>query len=115
MRDERALALGPCRDAVILEARVSDMRRLLALLPEDLAGLDLLTLLRARLPDLLALLDHCLRLPAGESIDDLSLSECEAIAAIWWEMHRDFFLRALDAAGYVATSAPPSPLSTGPV
>lgn len=111
MRTRRTLTLSDGRDATILEARVSDVRRLLALLPDDAAKLDLLALVRARLPDLLAILGDGLELPAGESLDDLPLSEIETLIAAWWEMHRAFFLRALVALGYAPA---PSATSTAP-
>jgi hypothetical protein len=70
---------------------VRDVRRVLALAtPEQLAR-PVPELVREHLPELLDLLGESLTLPEGESTDDLSLSECEAIGTAWWEMHRRFF------------------------
>lgn len=97
MRNSRTIALSPGRDATIQEARVCDVRRLLALLPDDAAQTDLAALLRDRLPDLIDILGAGLTLPTGESIDGLPVSECHAILLAWWELHRDFLLPLLAA------------------
>jgi hypothetical protein len=116
MRGESTISLGAGRDVAILEARVRDMRRLMALLPAEGEPMDLAALARERLPDILALLDECLRLPDGETLDDLTLSECETVLAAWWEMHRGFFERALAAAGLeLVEQTPDDATSTAPV
>jgi hypothetical protein len=66
-------------------------------------------LLREHLPDLLALAGDGLTLPTGESLDDLSLSECEAIGRAWWDMHKGFFGPLLDLAAQRAGAAGPAP------
>lgn len=115
MRAERAIELAPGRDAVVMEARVRDMRRLLALLPDQPTdGAELTTLLRERAPDLVALLGDCLRLPEGETVDDLSVSECLSVALAWWELHADFFLVALGALRGQGAAGASSPTSTAP-
>jgi hypothetical protein len=73
--------------------RVRDMRALLER-AESLAALKdlpLPELLRDHLPDLLALVEDSLQLPTGAVVDDLSLSECEALGRAWWELHKGFF------------------------
>lgn len=115
MRACRTIELGPGRDATIYEARVCDIRRLIALLPDDLASVDLLMLAKSRLPDLIDLLSQCLSLPRNETVDDLAVSECEMIVSVWWEMNKDFFLHALAVIGYDLTGAKESQISIDPV
>lgn len=92
-----------------------DVRRLLPLLADPVAqSKPLPEIIQQHLPDLLALLGDSLIFPPNVTLDDLSLSECEAIGMLWWEIHRDFFLRAL---GLVGTSllGVSAPTSTVPV
>lgn len=120
MRSLKSIDLGEGRTATVHELRVRDVRRVLALAtPEQLAR-PVPELVREHLPELLDLLGETLALPAGECVDDLSLSECEAIGTAWWEMHARFFAplaglaRQALAAGLVPPSAMPGS-STAPV
>lgn len=115
MRATRTIELSPGRDAAIQEARVCDMRRLLSILPDDLASTDLIGFVRRHVPDLITVLGDCVILPLGEGINDLSLSECEAVMTTWWEMHQGFFHRALAVVGYPGSVSPDPPPSTAPV
>jgi len=87
------------RDARVLEARVVDLRALIGLLPEHGIEFDALAWLHGSLPSILAILTDCLSLPDGETVDDLSASEAERLLSAWWELHADFFARALAALG----------------
>jgi hypothetical protein len=93
VRKQRAVDLGDSRSAVVRELRVRDMRLLLDRI-QDMQGLaqtPLTVLVRERLPELLALAADSLTLPEGTVLDDLSLSECEAIKDAWWGLHQGFF------------------------
>jgi hypothetical protein len=93
MRKQTAVDLGHGQTAIVRELRVRDMRALLER-AESLAALKdlpLPELLRDHLPDLLALVEDSLQLPTGAVVDDLSLSECEALGRAWWELHKGFF------------------------
>jgi hypothetical protein len=111
MRNHQTVELEPGRRVIVRELRVSDMRKILAILtPEELTR-PAPELLQTHLPELLTLLDSSLQLPSGETIEDLSLSECEAIGKVWWELHRVFFLRALGLIGARAPNKTASPLT----
>lgn len=112
MRACRSIELSPGRDATIHEARVCDVRRLVGMIPDDLGTIDLVWLLRERIPDLVDIVGASVKLPDGESVDDLPISECALLAHAWWDLHRDFLrplLAVLAAPGSTAAS------STGPV
>lgn len=95
MRLSKSVELGEGRTAVVHELRVRDVRALLTLLPDQATrGMDadaLLGALQSHLPDLLRLCGDTLTLPPDTSLDDLALSEVQALGAVWWELHRDFF------------------------
>lgn len=91
MRHHKTLDLDPGRLVTVQELRVGDVRQILATLTPEMAKRPLPELAREHLPELLALLGDSLKLPEGVTIDDLSLSECRAIADAWWELHKDFF------------------------
>lgn len=118
MRRLAVVELDPgARLARVHELRVRDVRRILALAtPEQLAR-PLPELVREHLPELLDLLGDTLTLPAGESVEDLSLSECEALGAAWWEMHQRFFtpLAGLARHALAAGLVPTPSSSTAPV
>lgn len=113
MRHHRTLDLDPGRRVTVHELRVSDVRQLLPLLSDPtVLARPLPELLHAHLPDLMGVIGDNLTLPPGVVLDELTLSECEAIGAAWWELHRDFFLCALAVLGNSASGAstpPPSP------
>jgi hypothetical protein len=113
MRNVAVVTLDPGRAARVQELRVRDVRRILALAtPEQLAR-PVPELVREHLPELLDLLGETLVLPGGECVDDLSLSDCEAIGRAWWEMHARFFAplaglaRQALASGLVSPTAMP--------
>jgi hypothetical protein len=114
MRLTRTVDLGATGIVVVSELRVRDVRGLLERLQDPaLQQIELTTLLRDRLPDVMALAGDSLQLPAGVALDDLALSECEAIGKAWWELHQRFFqpLLALGRAGTSGSS--PFGISTG--
>jgi hypothetical protein len=119
MRAVAVVALDPGRDARVQELRVRDVRRILALATPEQLKRPVPELVREHLPELLDLLGETLILPGGLCVDDLSLSECQAIAAAWWEMHARFFAplaglaRQALAAGLVPPTAMPGS-STAP-
>lgn len=91
MRRHKTIELAEGQCATVYELRVRDVRHLLAILTPEQLKRPLLELVREQLPELLGLLGSSLELPAGCSLDELSLSECEQIGRAWWELHRDFF------------------------
>lgn len=91
MRASTTIDIDPGRAVVLRELRVRDVRQILAVMTPEQVQRPLPDLLRERLPDLLTLLGDSLTLPAGETLDDLSLSDCETVGLAWWEMHRRFF------------------------
>jgi len=100
MRQQRVLSLHSARgDVRVLEATIGDLRRLIDLLPDDGEPGDLLGHVRRHIPDYLALLADSLHLPPGITLDQLTLSELDAILATWWEINRGFFDRALALLG----------------
>lgn len=99
MRDCRSIELSPGRDATIHEARVCDVRRLVGMLPDDLGTVDLVWVLRERLPDLIDIFGACVDLPDGELINDLPIGECALLARALWDLHRDFLLPLLSVLG----------------
>lgn len=113
MRHQKSIELEPGRDATIRELRVRDMRQILAVLTPEQTQRPLPELLREHLPDLLALLGDSLTLPPDTVLDDLSLSECEAIGRVWWALHQRFFAPLL-ALGQAARAGTPSATSTVP-
>lgn len=113
MRRVVTVPLAPGRDAEVLEARVRDLRRLLELLATEPAGLTVQDL-HQHAPTLVSLLGECLRLPPGETVDDLTLTETERLIGAWWELHADFFQRALRALGLVLAETPAGAPSTAP-
>lgn len=91
-RGAKTVTLDPGRAATVQELRVRDVRRILEGLQDPaLRESDLPTLLRERLPDLLALAGDAIVLPQGEALDDLTMSEVEAIGRAWWALHQRFF------------------------
>lgn len=105
MRQHQTLELEPGRRVTVRELRLCDMRHLMTILtPEELAR-PVPEILQTHLPELLTLLGDSLQMPAGETLEDLALSECEAIGRVWWELHRTFFLRALGLLGTRDTMA----------
>ena len=104
MRRERVIAIAGVGDVRVREARVSDMRALLELLPTQGENLHML-MIHQQLPALLAILGDGLELPKGRTLDQLSMSELDAILAAWWALHADFFARALAAFGLELASA----------
>lgn len=113
MRLTKVVDLGATGNAVVQELRVRDVRRLLEHLQDPkLQQTDVMALVRERLPEALDLAGDSVQLPAGIVLDDLALSECEAIALAWWELHQRFFAPLL-AAVKSRTNATPPP-STAP-
>ncbi|MCK7581857.1 MAG: phage tail tape measure protein [Chromatiales bacterium] len=99
MRHHKTLDLAPGRLVTVREMRVRDMRHILAILTPETLERPVPDILQAHLSELLDLLADALQLPEGETIEDLTLSECEQIGRVWWEMHKDFFLGALGLGG----------------
>ena len=116
MRQHQTLELEPGRRVTVRELRLCDMRlcdmrHLMTILtPEELAR-PVPEILQTHLPELLTLRGDSLQMPAGETLEDLALSECEAIGRVWWELHRTFFLRAL---GLLGTRAPMASANAAP-
>lgn len=108
MRHHKTLDLDPGRLVTVQELRVGDVRRILATLTPEMARRPIPELARDHLPELLGLLGDSLTLPEGLTIDDLSLSECRAIADAWWELHQDFFAPLLALARARPTTPTPS-------
>lgn len=92
----------------MLEARVIDLRHLLAILPNNVADISLMTYVQEHIADFIHILSNCVVLPNGESINDLSVSESETILLAWWKLHQDFFTRALAALDLQVETAPTS-------
>ena len=113
MRQQRILSLHSARgDVRVLEATIGDLRRLLDLLPDEGEPGDLLGHVRRHIPDYLALLADSLTLPPGITLDQLTLSELDAILRDWWEINRGFFDQALALLGLTLTHEPTAPSSS---
>lgn len=111
MRIEKTLELEPSRLVVIRELRVKDVRQLLTLFHPEKAQHSIPDLVRNHLPDFISLTTDSLTLPEGETIDDLTLSECEEIGRAWWDMHSRFFaplLAIVKEQGNAITSTAPA-------
>ncbi|SDX55686.1 hypothetical protein [Thiocapsa roseopersicina] len=114
----RPVELGEGCTATVRELCVRDVRRIVALTTPEQLTRPIRELVRENLPELLDLLGEALELPDGTSVDDLSLSDCEAIGTAWWEMHERFFspLASLARHALAAGLVPPTPASsTAPV
>lgn len=105
MRNSSTVSLYIGCDVVVFEARVIDLRRILQLIPENFTEVSIPTYLQQHLADLLTVLSDCISLPIGMSINDLSVSESEIILGAWWQLHSDFFQRALVAFNLTADHA----------
>jgi hypothetical protein len=106
MRTDTTVELSEGRLVVVKELRVKDVRKLLQFMTPEMTQASVPDLLRAHLPEIITFLGESLTLPEAESIDDLSLSECEKIGQAWWAIHKGFFLRLLAAQKQVAPVAP---------
>lgn len=108
MRHHKTLDLDPGRLVTVQELRVGDVRQILAAMTPEMVKRPLPELVRHHLPELLTLLGDSLKLPDSMTIDDLSLSECRAIADAWWELHKDFFAPLLALARANPSTMTPS-------
>ncbi len=80
---------------ILHELRPKDVLKFLRSISQDLKNTDLFTLLTERLPQMLILLEgENIVPPAGETLEDLSLSECEQVWMVFREMHPLLFLMA---------------------
>ena len=111
MRAQKSITLGDGRTATVLELRVRDMRLLL----DRMAGREALDAawIVAHLAELMALAADSVLVSDGAGLDDLTLSEFEAVTLAWWEMHQRFFGLVAALFGQAAVSNPAS--STAPV
>ena len=95
MRATKTVDLGEGRAVILHELRPKDVLRFLRSLSQDLKNTEMLTLLTERLPQLLTMLEwENIVPPAGENLEDLSLSECEQVWTVFREMHPMLFLVA---------------------
>ncbi|MEO5355457.1 MAG: hypothetical protein H7835_19900 [Magnetococcus sp. XQGC-1] len=95
MRVTKTVDLGEGRMVILHELRPKDVLKFLRSISQDLKNTEMLTLLTERLPQLLILLEwENIVPPAGENLEDLSLSECEQIWTVFREMHPMLFLVA---------------------
>ncbi|MBV5310823.1 hypothetical protein [Chromatium okenii] len=111
MRNEKTIELDANRLVVIRELRVKDVRQILTIFTPEKAQQSIPDLVRTHLPDFISLTTDSLALPDGETIDDLTLSECEEIGRAWWDMHSRFFaplLAVVKEQGNAAISTAPA-------
>ncbi|WP_130472618.1 hypothetical protein [Candidatus Magnetaquicoccus inordinatus] len=95
MRITKSVDLGAGRTVILHELRPKDVLKFLRSISQDLKNTDLFTLLTERLPQMLILLEgENIVPPAGETLEDLSLSECEQVWMVFREMHPLLFLMA---------------------
>jgi len=95
MRVTKKIDLEEGRTVILHELRPKDVLKFLRSMPQELKDTDLITLLTERLPQLLLLLEwENIIPPAGENLEDLSLSECEQVWTVFREMHPMLFLVA---------------------
>ena len=95
MRVTKTVDLGEGRAVILHELRPKDVLRFLRSLSQDMKNTEMLTLLTERLPQLLILLEwENIVPPAGENLEDLSLSECEQVWTVFREMHPMLFMVA---------------------
>jgi hypothetical protein len=95
MRITKTVDLDEGRTVILHELRPRDVLKFLRTISQDLKNTDVFTLLTERLPQLLILLEgENIIPPAGETLADLSLSECEQIWTVFREMHPMLFLLA---------------------
>ena len=95
MRMTKTVDLGDGRTVILHELRPKDVLKFLRSLSQDLKNTDLLTLLTERLPQLLIMLEwENIVPPAGENLEDFSLSELEQVWTVFREMHPLLFVVA---------------------
>ena len=93
MRDKKTVDLGDGRTVILHELRPKDVLKFMRSISHDLKNTEMLTLLTERLPQLLTLLEgENIVPPAGENLEDLSLSECEQVWTVFRKMHPMLFL-----------------------
>jgi hypothetical protein len=124
MRLHESIDLGGGEIAIIREARVADVRNLLAAMPTDLHGVSIQDAIREHAPKFLALAQDAgmVTLPTGRAMDDLALSELATLAEVLIRLHRSFFdrmTRAIQGASAPDDAAggkprPRKPLPTTP-
>lgn len=91
MQASKTVSLGEGKDVVVHEMRVRDVRAAIDALPDEISGLSMRELIGKHLPNVLELLKPCIALPAGTTIDDLSLSEARQVGRAFMEVNPDFF------------------------
>lgn len=113
MRAQKVIPLDDSRAVTLNELRVKDARRVMAQ-AKALETVDVRLLLTDRFHEIAALLDDCLQMPDGESLDDLAFSEVLEVVDGLMEVNAAF----LDLMGLAGLEklAPktPSPTSTEP-
>lgn len=102
MRLQKVIALGDGRAVLLHELRVRDARHIMAQ-AKSLEQVDVEALLGERFDEVALLLDDCIQMPMGETLDDLSSSELDLVKAGLMEINAAF-LALLGLAGL----APPT-------
>ena len=110
MRLQKIISLDDKRSVTLNELRVRDARHLMSQ-AKNLEQMEIRTLLSERFDEVVSLLGDCVQCPKGETLDDLSFSEVQAIKESFLEVNAAF-LDLLGLAGLFRQT--PSPASTAP-
>lgn len=111
MRLQKVIRLDDKRSVTLNELRVKDARHLMAQ-AKNLEQLEIRMLLSERFDEVASLLGDCVQCPKGETLDDLSFSEVQALKDAFLEVNAAF-LDLLGLASLFKTI--PSPDLTAPV
>jgi len=97
MRHEKTITLSENRTATVRELRVRDVRRLVGemktLTSLEFTALNLTELFGEQFDRLLAIAGDLVEMPAGETAEDLSLSEGEEILQAMQEVNASFLAK----------------------
>lgn len=101
MRNQGFVDLGDGRQAIVKELRVRDARNMFAM-AELLETMSMTDILTSRFSDAVNLLDDGIQMPAGETLEDLTISEMIEVKNKWLEINSHF----LDLIGLALSPVP---------
>ncbi|WP_333873054.1 hypothetical protein [Methylobacter sp.] len=101
MRRQKLIPLDDNRSVIVKELHVRTARNMMEQV-EKLAQVDIIDLFTKRFNEVLELLDDCVQMPPGESLDDLTGSELIEVKEALLEVNAGF----LDLLGLVAAPVP---------
>lgn len=112
MRHSKTIPLDENRAISVHELRVKDVRTLLAGF-NDISKVDVTQVIGERFAEISGLVEPLLTFPAGESLDDLTGSELEAVIEAFKEVNQPFLtLAGLGPAMAILSSGSTSPVAS---